>query len=146
MQPPRLDPLTRDIAADTEMSVQPVSALVPFGNPEIRERFAEIPAQPLEEDPQMRPKRGRVMQTLTRIRQRAEPVQPVRCAVPADLASRPSRRLLPRAFGILSQPGDSDAVAPLREAQRASGLGSVGVEAKDPFGPTSSHQFRCYFK
>ena len=77
-------------SADSEMAVEPVPGLVQLRNPQIWGRAtAQLGPQVPEELGNLRPEQRRVMTPRPCIRQRAEPVETIRRALPAHHASRP---------------------------------------------------------
>ena len=76
------------------MGMEPVTALVQLRNPHIRKRCPTQPGTKTpEEHTDITANLARVMTTLTRVRQRSQPIQPVRGTVPANLPTSPTTRL-----------------------------------------------------
>lgn len=93
-----------DVPPDGEVGVQAMPAPMPLGHPDLRQRLSERPAEPPEEDPKVGPQGDRIVAARPGVCQGAEAIEPVRGAVPSDLASGSSggvsptvrRRLDPR--------------------------------------------------
>jgi hypothetical protein len=81
-----LDQRAAHVAADGEVHMLAVLALVPLGRPDVGQRLAPQPGTKLpEEAPYMAPKLPRVVAALAPIGECPEPVEPVRSAVAPHL-------------------------------------------------------------
>src|SRR4051794_503069 len=111
------------------MAVQPMASRMPLRHPQVRHPvLAQTTAKVAKEHRDIAPKHTSVMAALSAIRERDEPIQPVRRAVTPDLAPGTSISFQRRTLRIRT----TDPAAGSRRNQAAAGLPSIGIEAQRP--------------
>ena len=141
--PGRADVADRDKSANREMDVEPMAAGMPFGNPQVWEGLADRAPEALEEPPDVLAQLSRVVVSLARVRQRAEAIEPVGGAVPANPGPGTLGRIL-AAVGRRVFP----TTGPKRHsrAKRAAAFGRVGEQGEAPRAHLGLGEFRPIFK
>jgi hypothetical protein len=143
----------------SEVGVEPVAVLVPLPDPQVWERIpAEFAAQLSEEPADMQTEHLRVPAEGRPVRQSAQPVQPVRRAVPTNTGPGASRsyslrsltRRYPERFALSLlevariQHSRADA-PPTTAAENRHRLSCIGVQPDPPARPWLD-EFRSIFK
>ena len=127
-----LDQAARHEAADREVRVQAVPARMPLRHPHIRQCAPPQARRAARGRTRARSRaqRPRIVAALAAVGQCAEPVEPVRGPVAADLRPRPPRRLLLRALDVRRPIRRRDHRPPHR--QTATALRGFRVERERP--------------
>jgi hypothetical protein len=119
------------VPTDSEVDVQAMPARMPLRHPEVRQGLAaKLAPQTLEELGNVRAQLRVVEATLARIRERRQPVEPIRRQVPTYLRARPAPGLLFGALNIGCLAADRRTPEGWLEA--ATALGGIRVERECP--------------
>ena len=123
------------------MQVKSVAGLVPLGNPYIRQRRpAKALPQATEEHAHVGPCLARIVTPDTGIRQRPQPVQPIRRAVPPQPGPGPPSRFLGRSGRISSRTPAATTRTNQGRAEAPAPLARLGIHIQQPLSRNLTDQ------